>query len=583
MLRLGNKSISKLYFGDKAISKAYLGSKLVFQSGKPIFLDYIESTGTQMIVTGITAKVGNSGTWTVTAQSTVTNKLRMLLAKGGTDINFFGYNDTGKWGFGASIYFDISADTKITAKVVFEETQVTAVIGNETLVRTGAGNTNPFILGGFSTSATGNYNFVGRIFGCSYEDVNGNLLLDLRPCIDPKGTVCMYDMVTRKYFYTAGDGEFIAGKFRFIDYIKSTGVQYIDTGIKGTDVTRFVVKGTCVENGVNNTQLLGGNNSSSQTFFGNRYSNSVAHWYCMDSKNTSIGNPHNLSIIDATIESDTSQYGTLTDLVDGTVSEFIKFSGNAWAFQDTNLLLFGGNSTRRSTNATCYMLQLYTKDGLVRDFVPALDADGVACMYDKVTCKYFYNAGEGSFIAGGRFVESLESTGTEYIDTGFNLDACRVEIVAECTSLPATSGYQALFSKNYDYAGCAVFACNPNWGVRSYIQTNTPSNKKSTIIANFSLENSFPKAVMTVDGVSVEYTRTSLPSSANHNWSLMGTPNRSFGLKGRVYSCKIYDSDNNLLADYKPYLDESGVACMKDMVTGAILHNSGTGTFGFTE
>ena len=123
MLRLGDKSISKLYFGNKPISKAYLGSKLVFQSGKPIFLDYIKSTGKQMLDTGITADVGKGGTWTVTAQSTVTNKLRMLLANGGTGPQFFGYNNKGKWGFGESIYFDISADTKITAKVVFEETQ----------------------------------------------------------------------------------------------------------------------------------------------------------------------------------------------------------------------------------------------------------------------------------------------------------------------------------------------------------------------------------------------------------------------------------------------------------------------------
>ena len=376
---------------------------------------------------------------------------------------------------------------------------------------------------------------------------------------------------------------FQSEKIRYIDYIKSTGIQYIDTGIKGTDVTRFVVKGTCVENGVSNTQLLGGNNSSAQTFFGNRYSNSTAHWYCVDAKNTSIGNPHNLSIIDATIESDTSQYGTLTDVVDGTVSDFIKFSGNPWAFQNTNLLLFGGASNRRSTNATCYMLQLYTKDGLVRDFVPALDSDGVVCMYDKVTREYFYNAGEGSFIAGGRFVESLESTGTQYIDTGFKLPNCRVEIIAECTSLPTTSGYQTLFSKNYDYAGCAVFACNPNWGVRSAIQTNTPSSKKSKIIAHFSVENAVPKAVMTVDGVSVEYTREAIPPSADHIWSLMGVPNRNFGLKGRVYSCKIYDLENNLLIDLRPYVDENKTACMKDIVSGALFYNAGSGEFTYTE
>ena len=227
MLKLGEKIINQIYLGDKKIAKVFWGDKLVYQAGEPIFLDYIESTGTQMIDTGITANIGKGGTWTVTAQSTVTNKLRMLLANGGTGPQFFGYNSRGKWGFGESIYFDINADTKITAKVVFEETQVTAVIGDETLVRTGSHNIKPFILGGYIISATNNYNFVGRIFGCSYEDIDGNLLLDLRPCIDPNGTVCMYDMVTRKYFYNAGTGEFIAG-YKPIDIDYTRIFAYVD-------------------------------------------------------------------------------------------------------------------------------------------------------------------------------------------------------------------------------------------------------------------------------------------------------------------------------------------------------------------
>lgn len=210
---------------------------------------------------------------------------------------------------------------------------------------------------------------------------------------------------------------------------------------------------------------------------------------------------------------------------------------------------------------------------------------------DKNITKLYYGdkdiskayLGDRLVYQGINFIDYVQSSGTQYIDTGLNLDACRVEIVAECTTLPATSGYQQLFSKNYDYAGCAIFACNPNWGVRSVLQTNTPSNKKSTIIANFSLENSFPKVVMTVDGVRVEYARTSLPPYANHNLSLMSAPNRSFGLKGRVYSCKIYDLENNLLRYLRPCRDTNNVVCMYDMVTKKYFYNQGTGTFGYKE
>jgi hypothetical protein len=37
---------------------------------------------------------------------------------------------------------------------------------------------------------------------------------------------------------------------------------------------------------------------------------------------------------------------------------------------------------------------------LVRDMWPCYDPDGVACLYDKVEKKYYYNAGSGAFTAG---------------------------------------------------------------------------------------------------------------------------------------------------------------------------------------
>ena len=61
MLKLGNKNISKFYLRNKGIGKAYLGTNLVFESAKPIFIDYIESTGKQWIDTGIATTSDNLG------------------------------------------------------------------------------------------------------------------------------------------------------------------------------------------------------------------------------------------------------------------------------------------------------------------------------------------------------------------------------------------------------------------------------------------------------------------------------------------------------------------------------------------
>ena len=183
-----------------------------------------------------------------------------------------------------------------------------------------------------------------------------------------------------------------------IEYLQSSGTQYIDTGINGQSVTRFVIQGYCYVNGSNNTQLLGGTEQSTSTFFGARVISNSSNWYCYDGSN-SLGNPEHNSIIDATINSVSSQTGTLTDLTNNTSYQFTSFNYASWAFSNSNLLIFGGYSSRRSPNARCYALKIYTSSGLVRDFIP-VRVGQVGYMYDKVSGTLLDNGGSGSFTLG---------------------------------------------------------------------------------------------------------------------------------------------------------------------------------------
>lgn len=196
--------------------------------------------------------------------------------------------------------------------------------------------------------------------------------------------------------------EQLPAEYTRLTYIKSTGKQWINTGVEATSIKRFVVKATCTEQSGTNTQLIGTNNNSSTSFFGARCYSGV-FWYCSDN-GVFYGNPHNLSVIDATIESATSQHGTLKDLVENTTVRFTSLSssaGGTWGFTSGNLRIFGGDSTRVSPNATCYSLKLYTSSGLARDFVPCKrNKDGVVGMYDTVTKAFFTNSGSGTFVAG---------------------------------------------------------------------------------------------------------------------------------------------------------------------------------------
>ena len=47
-----------------------------------------------------------------------------------------------------------------------------------------------------------------------------------------------------------------------------------------------------------------------------------------------------------------------------------------------------------------YNAQIKQSGELVRDFIPVIDKEGVACMYDKVNGEFYYNKGTGSFKAG---------------------------------------------------------------------------------------------------------------------------------------------------------------------------------------
>ena len=184
-----------------------------------------------------------------------------------------------------------------------------------------------------------------------------------------------------------------------IEYLESSGTQYINTGVLGSLITRFKIKAICYEAGdAQNTQLLGGTESGASTFFGARKNSTLtpANWYCRDANKVSLGDPHSPSIIDATINSSSSQTGTLE--IDTTITNFYSFS-DSWGFPNEKLLIFGGHYSRKSPLARCYYLQFFTNNILIMDMIP-VRIGNVGYMYDKVSGKLFGNAGTGNFILG---------------------------------------------------------------------------------------------------------------------------------------------------------------------------------------
>lgn len=54
-------------------------------------------------------------------------------------------------------------------------------------------------------------------------------------------------------------------------------------------------------------------------------------------------------------------------------------------------------------------------------------------------------------------------------------------------------------------------------------------------------------------------------------------------VKGKVFNHQFINVEGKLIQDLRPYVDENGTACFKDIVTGKLFYNQGTGKLEYTE
>lgn len=180
----------------------------------------------------------------------------------------------------------------------------------------------------------------------------------------------------------------------YVAYLKSSGTQYIDTEYKANNNTRIVMDIQPEDNGVDDW-FFDGRHSVNSNSFGVycQYAITSKAWY--------------------------SDYGTSRIQVSGpapTDRVIIDFNKNVCKIGDYSvthteqtfqssystylLCLNSAGSTKGYVSGKLYSCQIYDNGTLVRDFWPCYDPDGVACLYDKVDKKYYYNAGTGEFTTG---------------------------------------------------------------------------------------------------------------------------------------------------------------------------------------
>ena len=440
----------------------------------------------------------------------------------------------------------------------------------------------------------------GKIYGLNMWSGNRQVRA-LIPCMNEQNVVGLYDRISGNFYSSIGDLPFyetepdltIPSTYQEVDYITSTGTQYINTGFYPTGDTRYDISfSNCKTNGV----LFGAYNNTWTDGFG---------FY------TNVGTGKNYWI----------HYNTNTDTA-------IKSTAAADIILDRGIALINGETFTVNTNVLntnvmypLYLLagnmdgtveqpvicnlkhfKIYTSTGLVRDFVPVVKKGSREVgLFDRVTQEFYGNAGTGAFTApaiendnvvlptGYKRLESIEATGTQYIDTGIKENtAYGLEAHMEVTGSAIL--WQSLISGTLDNftLGSTNNASGSNTPSLDglYIRLRTAEvllKRQNAIIPEQSNKIIIGGGEVFINDEKVTtYTNGALSTGSNNLFVFTNSAKSRYGYM-KLYKLHIYDNNGNALRSFYPCINPDGEIGLFDTIEEKFYPNEGTGLFNYTE
>ena len=230
-------------------------------------------------------------------------------------------------------------------------------------------------------------------------DNNNNLIMNLIPCLDTHSVPCMYDTVSKQTFYNQGTGEFsypIDEKYTPVEYLESTGTQYIDTRYYPNNLTDVECKFMY-------SQFT---SNTASSVFGVRESDGSVNQFLMSVFNGAlwiVNGLNNTSISGITPLVNTEYILRITPQKaywNGT--EILNMNKSIANCPNYSMFMFGRNAKNGLANnpmfGKVYYLKIYEEGRIIRDYIPVIDSSGRPCLYDKVEDKFYYNEGSREFL-----------------------------------------------------------------------------------------------------------------------------------------------------------------------------------------
>ena len=425
------------------------------------------------------------------------------------------------------------------------------------------GYTTPEFFGG--KAVNGNVHEVLGVYNTEMLTVNVN---------DVSG----YEITTSKKVKV---GSTIPERYTQLEYIESTGSQYINTGFYPNHNTRIDI----------DFEAISTNNAGAENglvLYGSGYSaeNSAYECYAWNQQleiNYGNSNINFITTLTPGVKLRLSQNKSAISIYNFSSASTTTYSLPEQTFKTPYpMALFGA---KRNNNILGYQkvfgCQIYDDGVLIRDYVPAKDENNIAGLYDRVYNRFYPSASSTTFVAGPVVVytqvEYIESTGTQYIDTGFkpNQDT---KVVVDVIFPTKPTNHAALFGSRE--TNTKQFWTYYRYSANAYsIRYNTVSDKTLSYDATQRALIIMDKNVLHVNDVSVSSTAGTF--SADYPLAIFATNNAGtiqYYSSCKLYSCKIYDNDT-LVRDYVPVKNSEGVAGLYDKVNNIFCPSASSTAF----
>lgn len=381
--------------------------------------------------------------------------------------------------------------------------------------------------------------------------------------------------------------------YKRLEYIESSGTQYINTGYIPDANTKLKIKfSTSTSKGV----IAGSDESYKVKSF--LFAVTVASF----NTGSLI-----LSLADGNIHSAEFSSGSVI------IDNVNKGNGGSGSFTSTYpIYIFANNRSnamQEPVSMRLYECSLYSGATIVRNFIPCSNSSGTVGLYDIVNNVFYANSGTGVFTSGleisnyilsediyvkfdpqslmpGGYIalDYIESAGTQYINTGFKPKSTS-HIQMRTLPTKTVSSYTAFFGCRTDPSPTASdsfsFAATAATTIRSdYFGTNQ-SATVSTILSDTIIDKK--QNILTAYGQTITNTAKTSEQSSTNDLTIFALNTSSkneinYYISMKLYYCKIWD-DGSLVRNLIPAKNSSGTLGLYDTVNDVFYTNAGTGAF----